>query len=729
MRRAIATAMMVVLVAGHVGGPSAPTSRAALIPTTLTLATGPQPFPADVPITITATVSPAHSTSSGVFFERHGLVLGQAPIDGAGVATFTYPYGFSPGIHQITARYWGDGHSYGSSTATVDVTVVEMREPVEVSLSVEPTEPTLRGDPVVIRVAVSPDPGAGNLTVTHAGHNVPLGPGGTYEATVPLTGLGTYDFKACFHGTAVHAPGCSSVISHATYQKTSTTTLTFEPSIIYPGDQVRVAVSVWPVPEEHSHVSVHGSGQNFAVGLDPVTGLGEVTITPDGSEWPLRDYDMRADFAGTMQLAPSVSATKRLTVRLDPTTLDVSTSAGVAAGEPLTFHATVTPAQTIPEAGVTFFVSGPPAHGFGEHVDVVLDGSGTGKTIVNTTRWPAGDYWYDAKFGGDPKRAPAVVRGYFTLGDIHPPAGTLVIGSGAVAVTSSNVTLHVLAHDELGTGVHKVALSNDGVTWIQQPYAATVPWTLAPGDGTRIVRAKWVDHAGNWSSISTASVIVDTITPTATGPRQSLVTATSVSNGKVTVRADWTAKDPGSGIVRYELAQSTDGGAWKTVGTTLTKAASTRLLAPGHTYRFRVRAVDAAGNVSAWATGSTITLSRYQESSSRISYSGTWKTSWSSGFWGGAAKKSSTAGSKASITFTGRSIGWISRVGPTRGKATVYVNGTKVASVDLYSPMYESPKVVWTRTWTDRASRTITVRVSGTSGRPRVDLDAFVTLN
>ena len=57
------------------------------------------------------------------------------------------------------------------------------------------------------------------------------------------------------------------------------------------------------------------------------------------------------------------------------------------------------------------------------------------------------------------------------------------------------------------------------------------------------------------------------------------------------------------------------------------------------------------------------------------------------------------------------------------------VNGVKVATVDLYSATSKHQQVVWAGSWTTAASRTITIRVQGTSGRPRVDLDAFVTAN
>ena len=218
----------------------------------------------------------------------------------------------------------------------------------------------------------------------------------------------------------------------------------------------------------------------------------------------------------------------------------------------------------------------------------------------------------------------------------------------------------------------------------------------------------------------------DTTPPTAIAPTWRLVNGSAISAGRTTVRLAWSGSDTTSGIDRYELAQSTDGGGWTSVSTSLTATSLDRALAHGHAYRFRVRAVDTAGNVGAWMTGPTFRLTHYGESSSKVTYSGSWSTSTSSVYWGGKARASSQAGAKATLTFTGRSVEVVSRKGPARGKAQIYVNGVLKATVDLYASSYQNQRVVWAGSWSSSASRTITVRVLGTAGRPRVDLDAFV---
>jgi hypothetical protein len=151
-----------------------------------------------------------------------------------------------------------------------------------------------------------------------------------------------------------------------------------------------------------------------------------------------------------------------------------------------------------------------------------------------------------------------------------------------------------------------------------------------------------------------------------------------------------------------------------------------RNLASGHTYRLRVRAVDRAGLTGTWVYGSTFTVSAYQETSARITYSGTWYRPASTSYWGGYEKDAKAAGAKASFTFTGRAYALLGCVGPTRGSFKVYVNGVLIKTVSTYATTTSCKRVLVALSWSTAVSRKITIVVSGTSGHPRVDLDAIV---
>jgi hypothetical protein len=48
------------------------------------------------------------------------------------------------------------------------------------------------------------------------------------------------------------------------------------------------------------------------------------------------------------------------------------------------------------------------------------------------------------------------------------------------------------------------------------------------------------------------------------------------------------------------------------------------------------------------------------------------------------------------------------------------------ATVDLYSATTLRQRIVWSANYSTSATRTVTIKVLGTSGRPRVDVDGFI---
>ena len=109
-----------------------------------------------------------------------------------------------------------------------------------------------------------------------------------------------------------------------------------------------------------------------------------------------------------------------------------------------------------------------------------------------------------------------------------------------------------------------------------------------------------------------------------------------------------------------------------------------------------------------------------------LTYTKTWRTASSSRYLGGSTRYSSTAGAKFSYTTSARGIAFVSTKSPTRGKAKIYVDGKYVALIDLKSTSTQYHQIVWQMSWPTSVSRKVTVIVVGTSGRPRVDADAFL---
>jgi hypothetical protein len=219
--------------------------------------------------------------------------------------------------------------------------------------------------------------------------------------------------------------------------------------------------------------------------------------------------------------------------------------------------------------------------------------------------------------------------------------------------------------------------------------------------------------------------------PTVGAPSASFVTGTS-GKSNVTLKLNWDASSTPN--VTYELQVSQDSGAWMpvTLGspTDLTVNYSA---APAHYYRFRLRATDSSSNVGDWATTANRKLGRVQETAASLTYTGTWSSKvYLSGASKSYVKKASTAGNNVSWTFTGRYVGLVSSVGANRGMAEVWVDGSKVGTVDLYAATTKAGKMVWSMD-VPAGSHTVQVRALGTKNGSatgsRVDFDALVTWN
>jgi hypothetical protein len=230
--------------------------------------------------------------------------------------------------------------------------------------------------------------------------------------------------------------------------------------------------------------------------------------------------------------------------------------------------------------------------------------------------------------------------------------------------------------------------------------------------------------------VSNAACGGDTTAPVAAAPVQSIASAAQLGTGEVPVRLTWSGADSGgSGIASYSLWQSTDGQAFTQISLpAATTTSAIRMLAPGHSYRFVVGAVDGAGNRSQWAYGPTFAEDVHQETSTAIAYTGTWaRFAWAPAF-GGYQRTSSNAGATATFSFTGRNVAWVAPTAVNRGLAYVYVDGAYVKTLDLYTSTTIARRVVYSRNWAASGAHTVKIQVLGTSGRPSVDVDAFAVL-
>ena len=147
---------------------------------------------------------------------------------------------------------------------------------------------------------------------------------------------------------------------------------------------------------------------------------------------------------------------------------------------------------------------------------------------------------------------------------------------------------------------------------------------------------------------------------------------------------------------------------------------------PRASYQFRVRAKDTKHNESKWVLGSSISPQVVQGGSASLA--GPWKTLPNKHALGENLTVASSAGSTARLSFRGSSIGLVASRGPGRGTVKVYVDGRQAGTVDLDARREKNRKVVFTRTFRDSGSHTISVESMGTKGQPLVDVDAFIVI-
>ena len=263
-----------------------------------------------------------------------------------------------------------------------------------------------------------------------------------------------------------------------------------------------------------------------------------------------------------------------------------------------------------------------------------------------------------------------------------------------------------------------------GFTAVAATLTVTVPPSTPAGRYPVTVTALEGPHLHK----ATTTIVVVNDMPTARPPSAAIATKRAISSTEASVLVVWPkATDPTSLIAAYELQTARDWGGWR--NSVLLGGSTTAVIRPatiGHNQRFRVRARDAAGNWSAWVEGPGIRLALVQQSSNLVHYSAGWATATSKYASGGSTRYATRRGASVRLTVAARHLAIVAPVSRTRGQAAVYVDGVYQGKISFYSTTGISRQVVWSKTFATDAVRTLELRLLGTAGRPRVDIDAFL---
>lgn len=170
--------------------------------------------------------------------------------------------------------------------------------------------------------------------------------------------------------------------------------------------------------------------------------------------------------------------------------------------------------------------------------------------------------------------------------------------------------------------------------------------------------------------------------------------------------------DNDAAVARYKLQRQTGRGAWTTVE--MDDDADKWVdvwLKPDSRNRFRVKAIDAKGTSGPWA---------YSPRRNPAIRGPVGKTL------GAGVQTAGSEPTKIKTRFKGRSIALISRTGPGMGRAKVFVNGKRVAVVDLERAKRTDRKLVWTMNWSKAKVRSVAVKPL--SAADRVEFGGFYIL-
>jgi hypothetical protein len=307
--------------------------------------------------------------------------------------------------------------------------------------------------------------------------------------------------------------------------------------------------------------------------------------------------------------------------------------------------------------------------------------------------------------GVQPTQYDAVVVGndnggsgsYTLYRDTASPTASVSINGGAPATNNTNVALTIGGtNPTVGDPVLDMRISTDG-TLDSEPWQAfntSANVALPSGDGTKTVLVQTRNGAGAVSSIASDTIILDTVAPT------NAALGTLVKFQKDTAfTVSWSATDAGSGIANYDLQERiatpiSGYGAWITILSTTPSTSAVITANPGETRRYRIRARDFAGNVSAFSTGKSTAIPIDDASLSVAA--GSWsRLTALSGTYLGTISRSTAAGAQlTTASITGRRIAVLVTKGPGYGTIEVRWNGVIQVTASLNNATTQKKKYI-----------------------------------
>ena len=320
---------------------------------------------------------------------------------------------------------------------------------------------------------------------------------------------------------------------------------------------------------------------------------------------------------------------------------------------------------------------------------------------------------------------------------------------GAYTISATNVSPPPAAP----TGLTATATSSTAIR---------LDWTDNAGNETGYYIERWNGATSSWDQIATVGANAVTYTDNSLSPSTSYtynvgaynsggtiwsggsvsattqsasvsppaaptgLTASAASTTSILVGwADNATNETGYRVYRWNAGTSI----WDLAGTTAANAISFTDAGrtPATTYTYQVASYNGGGETKSSGSVSATTLpalTRYDQTNIYILKTGTWADYSAPAAYLGSYGRASTSGAGATIYFTGTRLDWIAMKGLTTGIADVYLDGTKVATINLAAFVASYQQNVWTTGTLANGPHNVRIVRSTTSA-----LGKFITLD
>ena len=369
--------------------------------TTTALASSPNPSNAGQSVTFSATVAaapPGTGTPTGmVTFQDGTTVLGQVPLNGGGVASFSTS-GLALGSHTVTATYASDSNFAASSGSTMQ-SVQNLNSTATTATS--SPNPSIFGQSVTFTSTTTSSGGVpvGTVTFTEGStvwaSNVTVDGSGHASFNTTALAVGSHTITATFTGATGWANSSGNAppqVVNSTATTTTTATSSPNPSVF--GQLVTFTSTTTSSGGAPTGTVTFTEGSTVWASNVAVNGSGQALFST--TALAVGNHTINAAFTGTGGFGNSNGNAPRQVVNKAATTTAVSSSATPSVySQPVTFTATVTataPGSGVPTGTVTF-KNGGSTLGTG-----TLNGSGI--ATFTTSTLSVGSHSITAVYGG-----------------------------------------------------------------------------------------------------------------------------------------------------------------------------------------------------------------------------------------------------------------------------------------------------------------------------------------